>query len=274
MDAQTLTSHLQEIRQNNFEPLTTELIKPMLEHLGSTNPILRDKLIYATFLHWIELKELITHSELRQILLVALDQEHLWWRISEPENDGVFKRSFSVLLIPLILTRHRKASFLTHLEIQQVKAQILDYLQAEKDNRGWTGDNGWAHSVAHTADALSELVLCPELAMADLIEILGFLQAKIADANNFYLYAEEERLAQVVDSVVERNLLSQIDWQVWLENFVSSAKSPSPENFYEFSNPKNFLQSMLVLSHQNAWPEYLTSLIVATLTDCQELWKI
>ena len=100
MDAQELTSLLTEVRATGFAPPATvspgELLGPMLDHLGSPDPVLRDRLVYATFAYWIELHEVLTVEEVRRVLATVLDDEHLWLGIDGPEGDATLTRSFSV----------------------------------------------------------------------------------------------------------------------------------------------------------------------------------
>nr|WP_242069344.1 DUF2785 domain-containing protein [Paenibacillus dendritiformis] len=82
----------------------------------------------------------------------------MFYRIGSEGDSTVFTRSFSVLPIALILRRHRQKPFLDLAEFQQVKHSLISYVQEEKDLRGYVNEGGWAHSAAHAADALTELV--------------------------------------------------------------------------------------------------------------------
>ena len=109
-----LREKLQVIEQNKFN-LTAkddlnELIPAMLYHIGSTDSILRDKLIYSSFAKWIIRDNALSHDQLRSILTVILDENHLLLGVGEKDTDTVFTRSFSVLLLPLLLISNRQKS--------------------------------------------------------------------------------------------------------------------------------------------------------------------
>ena len=100
-----------KLKNENFANLSdidvNKLINGMLENIGSIDPDLRDELIYGSF-HIMFLKTNVLNDYFRDILNVCTNNDHLFYKIGEQNSDSVFTRSFSVLLIPLILYKHRK----------------------------------------------------------------------------------------------------------------------------------------------------------------------
>lgn len=269
MNQQELKARLQTIRQNQFsvpvEVDAFELAKVMFSHIGTTDAELRDRLIYGTLIRWIELNPVFTADQLREILSICLSDEHLFYAIDQPENDGVFKRSFSALIIPLILIAHRDNNFLTLADLQQIQSRLSAYLRQERDLRGYVPDKGWAHAVAHTADALNELSLCTELGQGELVDILKVVQTTIA-ANSVYAHAEEERLLEVVDSILSRELIAESQWTNWLATFPTlTDKGDLPHGYYRFINVKHFLQALHFRAHHADWPSFVKIGIDAAL---------
>ena len=132
------------------------LIPAMLEHIGSTDSILRDTCIYGTFCKLI-LEKQLDKGLLEEMLEACLADEMLFHGIGEAESDSVFTRSFTTLLIALILYSDNESGFLSGEMIVEVKEKLLVYMEAEKDLRGFVPGKGWAHSIAHAADAFDEL---------------------------------------------------------------------------------------------------------------------
>ena len=103
MDALTLKQKLQHIQSSNHsidhEEQPYELALYMMKHIGSTDPVLRDELIYVTFATWIG-QGVFSEDQLRHMLQLALDDQHLFYAIGEQGTDSVFTRTFSVLLLP------------------------------------------------------------------------------------------------------------------------------------------------------------------------------
>ncbi|WNS42873.1 DUF2785 domain-containing protein [Paenibacillus sp. MMS20-IR301] len=216
----------------------------MLLNIGSTDAELRDDLIYTTLSHWIP-GESLTVDELQQLLPVILDDQHLQFKSGETATDSVFTRSFSLLVLPLLFTRHRQSPFLTSRQIHQIKDKVLDSILAERDYRGYDEDKGWAHAIAHGADVLDELAQCPELDYDDLVNILDVVQAKVTITERIYSDGEDERLVRPIISVLNRQLLSQAYVEQWIQGFGEAEKSPDfLPAFRQRYNIKNFLKSL------------------------------
>lgn len=62
---------------------------------------------------------------------------------------------------------------------------------------------GWAHSSAHTTDALNSIVHAKEIGRQELLEIMELIRYKICDEAYTYINNEEEivhALEQILDS--------------------------------------------------------------------------
>ena len=256
LSERALKDQLYDIADNDFalpeQAKAMQRAQEMLPHLGSPDAELRDDLIYSTLAAWI-LADHFDEDALKSLLQQLLSEEHLFYKLGEADTDSVFMRSFSMLLMPLILSQHRKRPFLMPYELRELKVKLLDYLEREEDLRGYVLEvddageaKGWALAVAHAADALDELVQCQELGNEELLEILGAIQRKAAEAKLVYVHAEDERLATPVIAVLGRKVLTPTDVQTWLDGFVPLAqqKEPFPDCYRQAQNVKNFLRSL------------------------------
>ena len=54
-----------------------------------------------------------------------------------------------MLVIPLLLTRHRELPFLSREQIHHIKEKVFYNVQEERDYRGYDEEKGWAHAIAH-----------------------------------------------------------------------------------------------------------------------------
>ena len=201
LDEKTLKARLSEIRDNNYVPPTQPEIYPLVlsmgNHIGSIDPVLRDDLIYMTLVTWIS-RKIFSTKELKEILNVLLNDQHLFKGLGEKETDTVFTRSFSMLQIQALLEVHRKKAYLPHEEMHVIKQKVLRYLSQERDLRGFVPVKGWAHAIAHTADVLVEMVQCDEYNADDLEAILAAIQRTIVTTETVYICEEDERLATAV----------------------------------------------------------------------------
>lgn len=269
-----LRAQLQALRDQQFPLPSPQLVRdltgPMLAHVGSPDAHLRDGLIYATFVRWIEIQRVYDPAQLRQLLATCLDDQHLGLRLGELTGDAVFVRSFSMLLVPLVLAVHREQPFLQPAEVRHVLQQVLHSLAAEQDVRGFVSpEAGWVHALAHTADALSELALCAELTPDDLQTILTAIRAKLMSLTTALTHAEDRRLVNAVDSVVERGLLRDEWLCAWVEGFRCAICDP-PEAYAQCINCNHFLLGLFFHGHMHAFPTVVQDAVQAVLVDLAE----
>lgn len=262
LSERALKDQLYEIADNEFALPEQARAMPraleMLPHLGSPDAELRDDLIYSTLATWI-LADKFEEDDLKTLLRQMLTAEHLFFKLGEVDTDSVFMRSFSMLIIPLILSWHRQRPFLMPYELREVKVKLLDYLEKEQDLRGFVLDEdeagepkGWAHAIAHTADALDDLVRCKEMGSEELVEILNAIRQKAAESKLVFVHLEDERLVTPVIAVLGRKVLTPPDVQSWLAGFVPLAqqKEPFPDCYRQAQNVKNFLRSLYFRARQ------------------------
>ncbi|MCB9418314.1 MAG: DUF2785 domain-containing protein [Ardenticatenaceae bacterium] len=229
--------------KNNREQF--ELALAMVRFIGSPDPALRDGLIYQAFCFWILEQEAFTAVQLHQLLDLAVDENHLFYWLGEKGTDSVFTRSFSMLLLPLLLIAHRQRPYLTQPEIVNLKETVIHYLEQEQDMRGYVPEKGWAHAVAHAADALDDLALCKELGADDLRDILTAVQRKIGTDNYVFVHEEDERMVTAVTSLLSRQVLSEAEITNWIRSFVPFvAEVEAGPTGGRYLNVKNFLRSL------------------------------
>ncbi|WP_427110732.1 DUF2785 domain-containing protein [Lysinibacillus xylanilyticus] len=186
----------------------TQLVQSMMLHIGSLDSELRDNLIYGSFYELIREKNLLEHSLLTELLEECLNNL-LCKGIEEGESDLVFTRTFTSLLIALILYRDNEDNFLSEHKINECKDRVLAYLSAETDVRGYVPVKGWAHSVAHMADAIDELVKNPKLNKASYIEVVGTLFNAILQEDYAFIHNEDERILVPIFTMLEHGLDEQ-----------------------------------------------------------------
>lgn len=106
---------------------------------------------------------------------------------------------------------------------------------------------GWAHSVAHTADAFEELVKCKNLNQEMHIQILKTLWNKVFVSQSIYFHDEDERLLNPIIAMLDQrltqeaidNLLQNIPHELEIQKAIIEE-----ENYWIlFSNCKKFLKS-------------------------------
>lgn len=195
----------------------TNLIEFMLENIGNTNPYIRDSLIYAGFCELI-LNEKVTIDQTISILRTCIDDQHLYLNIHMPEkNDAVFVRSFSALVIDLILIKDIENRALPQDLIIKTLERGSNYLNFESDYRGYVSEKGWAHSVAHGSDLLTRVISHP--LSDEIISISDCLNTikKCLSTDYAYIDDEDERILAIIDVLFEKGL-SDENLKAWLIN--------------------------------------------------------
>lgn len=269
-----LKDALLQIKENDYQAPSDafQLVQEMIHNIGSIDAELRDDLIYTTLAHWIPSNS-VTPDELKQLLPIVLDSEHLLYKLGESYTDSVFTRSFSMLMIPLLLIKHREAPYLSNNQVHQIKEKVFLNVKGELDYRGYDEDKGWAHAVAHAADALDDLAQCSELERNDLLTILHLIHEKMTITDRVYSDGEDERVVNSVISVLNRKIISQTDIEQWIQSFGDMEKNPEfHAAFKQKINIKNFLKSLYFRVKFHKVDSELCPVIELTLYKVEKLY--
>ncbi|EJQ49723.1 hypothetical protein IEE_00847 [Bacillus cereus BAG5X1-1] len=246
-----LQQQLEEIRTNNYIMANTihidSLSFSMLQHIGVTDSYLRDKLIYSTFYHLIK-KDYISHTHLQKLLSESISENYLFYKIHTDDDDAVFTRAFTTLLIALIIDADTNHNFLSQTDISNVKDKLILYMNKEHDFRGYVQDHGWAHSIAHASDTFEALVNNPKLETSHYKELLQTLLNKVCVHSIYYKYEEDERLVYPIVAMLQNDLKEEV-LIIALGDLVAQLQTQKQTlhiESYEFlyGNIKSFLRSL------------------------------
>ena len=193
------------------------LLLEMNELLGSTDPVLRDEVAYSAAARWVYRKRLLSAEQNRQLL--ALWRANLGVGLGERGADSVLRRSFGALDLSLLAALDNEAPFMTQEEFDGLLRETLDYLERERDTRGYDAAKGWVHAAGHTSDVLKFMARSPRLAVADQSKLLDAVAAKCTAFGEVFAWGEDERLAQVVRSVVRRADFDSASFDTWAAAF-------------------------------------------------------
>jgi len=176
-----------------------------------------------------------------------LSNDFLFYKIEEKIGDGVFKRSFTVLIIRAIVYYQNEldSSLLTTKEVLDVYEKSIKYFKLEKDKRGYVPEKGWAHSHGHIGDLLRTLALNTEIRDNQLLEILYTIKDKISISDYVFINEESERLTTAACFAIERNEIKKQNIIDWIDCFEKLEPPKNyPEAHYFKENLKNFLRSL------------------------------
>jgi len=247
MQKDDLIIKLTHIRNNNYElpagESLNDLTELMLDHIGDSNPLFRDNLIYTILYYWIMEKNYYSTVELQMILTKLTDENHLFYKIGLHEDQSVFTRTFSILIIALILAKHRKTKILDAELFMKIKNDIVRYYSEEKDLRGYLDEFGWAHGAAHGADALDELVQCKESNDIVCRDVLKAIKINLNNERYIYSNEEDERITVVLYRILENKSLPDEILFTWLSELCDVDMRLSRANYINFLNVRNLIRS-------------------------------
>lgn len=224
-----------------------ELTNTLFGYLGSTDPQLRDEIAYIVYANFLK-HEMYSKDEVRAHVDELLP--NLERGIGEVEADSVFLRTFSVLFLAEIIHNDNKKPLLDKEQIQSILEKGLWYLASEKDPRGFVPVKGWAHALAHTADLMLVLGRNRHVEAAGLERMLQGIARKLVNSTDWvYIHGEDERLANAVMAILQRDLLSVDFLKAWLKSLTEPEKSwkgayENEEQARAFHNARNFLRSL------------------------------
>jgi hypothetical protein len=243
-----LKEKLTDIKKNGFEvpqgidPF--ELALSMMKNIGSTDPELRDHLIYGTMWRWAN-SDVFRGNQIKQLLDISMDDEHLFYGVEKPEDDSVFKRAFSVLIAAVAVSCHRKNNILSDEKVREVYKKVMKYYELEKDLRGFVENKGWADATCHGADALDELAMCSALGRDELVAMLNIIRDKTCIGHHSYICEEDERMVSAVVSIINRQVIGTGEIIDWIESFKNAIKERVyPQHLVLISNIKHLLRSL------------------------------
>lgn len=236
-------------------------LKVLLPNLGSTDDELRDILTYPIIAQIIldeQGRYPLTGEQLEELLLISIDQTHLFYRIGESGMDSVFMRSFSSLMMPLLLIADSREPRISEQVVRRVFEALQTYAREERDWRGYVKGKGWAHSVAHLSDAFDDCAKNRFMTAADREAILETL-AYLAQLPEPLCYEEDDRLAFVAYEIITHRYVELAYLQKWIASLVvKRAENALVEEgvlaWNRASNAKNFLRGLYFLL---AWSKAL-----------------
>lgn len=187
--------------------ITDQQLEQLLSHVGSLNPAIRDRGCYYLLNEALQ-QQLLTADQLGTIFDWLVQDDQLFVHINEPENDAVFARSFSVLLLSVLLyADHAGVTFMTDARLQQLVSQFTVYVLLENDTRGFVGTHGWAHAYTHIGNLLDELADEAQLARADKLLMLAAIISRYQRLSTPLIYGEPERLSTYLALITNKDEL-------------------------------------------------------------------
>lgn len=213
----------------------------LLPCLGSANSELRDSLGYGLYTYW-----------LRNDLLNTETKGFLYTQLSEGLSiENTLFRSYSALILSELLRADAIDEFLSNAQRETLLQQAGQALRDEVDFRGLDPELGWVHPIAHLSDVLWRMALHPSLNSDQARQILAAIRNKATPVNEAYQFNEGDRLARVIVTLMQRDLVEASQWLAWFSEFESRMSGEDwgsvfadVEGMKELHNAKLFLRAL------------------------------
>ncbi|EOW3720988.1 TPA_asm: DUF2785 domain-containing protein [Listeria monocytogenes] len=237
------------LKQNNYilpkDPdASNEIIDTMLSYLSSVDSELRDNIAYNIFFEWLVGQDNLNTDQKRRIYNYAVNKNNLLFKINIIDSDAVFQRSFLALIIALLLENNKVHNFLTNNEIRKTLNLLIELLEKEKNTHSFIEEKGWAHCIAHTADALDELIYQRTISEIDVKKIMTAITFFYKTNPNILTGEEDERLSNILITALFEQKINIEEVKNWLNSLSEAIPNHLPE--IPLINIKQFTQTFLI----------------------------
>ena len=246
-----------------LDDLTAELTRM----LGDPDPALRDGTAYPTLTTWLA-------RGVYDDLLAGLGDGMavgLGVGLGEQGTDTVFRRSFSALVLAECIARDNERPLLPGGKILEWGDRLAAWILREQDLRAFVPGNGWAHAIAHGADALATLAYSPHLAQPELTVILDVIADRVLQPiDHVFSSGEPDRLALATMNVLRRNVIPLRVLEPWIARLAAAAATRGAydgrDPYLISGNAEAFLRALhLQLSLSSRPPQVRSDLLLVVI---------
>ncbi|NUR06643.1 MAG: DUF2785 domain-containing protein [Nocardioidaceae bacterium] len=197
-----------------------DLTAELTTMLGDTDPRRRDEIAYPTLATWVS-------EGVYDELLAGLGDgmtTGLTVGLGEDGTDTVFRRSFSALVLAECVERAATVDAVPDERVLRWGDRIAGWLVRERDLRGFVPTKGWAHAVAHGADAIGTLAMHRAMGRLELTVLLDVIGDRLLEPTTYrFLHGEDDRLAIATMRILRRDVLPLDVLEPWVARLASSA---------------------------------------------------
>lgn len=137
-------------------------------------------------------------------------------------------------------------------EYKKIFKELCSYYALEKNVTGYYLGKGWAHSVAHSADAFSVLVDNKHISNKEIYEILELIKNKFQNYEYSFVNGEDERTADIIVKAIKNKQVSETRIAEWLKRFADYNRHDKyPDEHIVKGNIRNLLRSVYFKTDEN-----------------------
>jgi Protein of unknown function (DUF2785) len=247
-----------------------ELTADLTAMLGATDPNQRDAIAYSTLAGWIT-------TGVYDDLLEGLGDgmaSGLAVGLGQDRTDSVFRRSFSVLVLAECIGRDTKQHLVPAETILRWGDRIASWYVREQDLRGFVAGHGWAHAIAHGADALGVLAESEAMGRLELTVLLDVVADRLLlPTRHHFVHGEPDRIAMATMKILRRNQISLGVLDPWvarlahgsMPGFEADDKGADP--YFVAGNVQGYLRALHLQLALSANPPACRADLLLTVMD-------
>ncbi len=234
-----IDQHRSVPRDRPLADLTAELT----QMLGDPDPRVRDEVAFPTLATWIE------RGEYDDLLPGLGDGMAAGLRVGlgESGTDSVFRRSMSALVLAECIARDSERPLVSGGKVLDWGDRIATWVLEERDLRGYVDGQGWAHAVAHGADALGVLARSPHIGRNELGVLLDVISERlVVPTEGVFVHGEADRLAAATMAVLRRDRVPIETLEPWVTRLAEAARHRALEGdpFLVTGDTEQFLRAL------------------------------
>ncbi len=245
-----------------------ELTAELTTLLGSPDAEERDGTAYPTLATWID-------RGVYDDLLAGLGDgmaAGLSVGLGERDTDHVFRRSFSALILAECVERDTTKLLLPADKILEWGDRITTWYLRENDLRGFVPGKGWAHALAHGADAIGCLAKSPHLSGPELTVLLDVIADRVLlPSPSLLVSGEPDRMALATLEVLRRDLLPLGVAEPWVARLAAAAGQTAGDAqhdpFLDSGNAEAFLRALYLQLAMGPRPPAIRSDLLLVLVE-------
>jgi hypothetical protein len=245
----------------------TELTTELTTMLGDPDPRRRDTIAYDVLASWVSAG---VYDDLLEGLGDGMTTG-LTIGLGEDGTDTVFRRSFSALVLGECIDRDTAAHVVPAETVLGWGDRLAGWFVRERDLRGYVPGKGWAHTVAHGADALGALAGAEAMGRLELTVVLDVVADRLTEPTEHrFLHGEDDRLAAATMAVLRRDALGLDVLEPWLARLADAAVrgvSADHDPYLVTGNVQAFLRALHLQLALGPRPPACRSDLLLTLID-------
>ncbi|WP_179395645.1 DUF2785 domain-containing protein [Lacticaseibacillus absianus] len=223
--------------KNDKEPaVSDEELAFLVDHLASRNPAVRDKGVFFLMSDLFQ-ADAFTAAQVRWLFDWFQSEDVLFAHILEPENDGVFQRSFAVMLLSgLVYADLNRYHLLAQADYQQLLVTLATYVVLEQDGRGYVQGAGWAHAYTHIANLADELTQVPVLTRGEKVFLMATIFEGWQRNSDALVFGEDQRVASYLVNLAAKHQFFAESQVMCLTAWQNRLKDMRPQETLAFWN--------------------------------------